>query len=329
MQSKSHGIDDQFSQIKLDWLTVGRSYEFDLFVKLKGEYVLFCRKNLKLTQQMAERLRNKGRIYVDGRETKMFQAYMEDNIGSIIKDVHKPLQEKSDAVYTVSASLVNDLLESPKAQNISRIRDMVGNQLEYVMKNPGAVNSLMSITEHDYYTYTHSVNVAIYLVGLGKELKLSSQEIQELSLGGMLHDLGKSKISLDIINSTGKLTEEEFKEMQRHPELGVALLKELDAASNMVPQNCYFTILHHHEKQCGGGYPCGMAGNDIHIYGRMCKVCDIFDALSTKRSYKEAMTTFDAIKLMKDKMISELDPEIFERFIGLMVNFSESERRKL
>jgi HD-GYP domain-containing protein (c-di-GMP phosphodiesterase class II) len=318
-------IEDQYVRVNLEWLSFNRSYEFDLFFPVNDQYILLCRKQLKLTQAMTAKIKKKS-LYIDRRDIHHFQAYMEGNISEIIRDASKPLKEKSEAVYVVSTNLINDLLNEPKAANINKVKDMVSNQLEFVMNNPGAVNSLMSITEHDYYTYTHSMNVAIYLVGLGGALELSSQEIQEISLGGMLHDLGKAKISLDIINCTGKLSEDQFTEMMQHPEFGVEMLRLIDKDLKMVPENCYMAILHHHEKFSGGGYPCKLCGKEIHLYGRMTKVCDVFDALTTKRSYKEAMTSFEALRLMKEKMSGEFDPDIFEAFLKLMADYSKFQR---
>jgi HD-GYP domain-containing protein (c-di-GMP phosphodiesterase class II) len=318
--------EDEYIRVNLEWLSVDRAYEFDLYFPIRGEYVLLCRKHLKLTASMTTKLNKKKTLFIDKREAGVFQDYMEDNIGMILKDQAKPMKEKSEAVYAVTTNLINDLLQDPKAASINKMKNMVDSQLDYVMHNPGAVNSLMSITEHDYYTYTHSMNVAIYLVGLGGEMELGSQEIQELSMGGMLHDLGKSKISLDIINAKGKLTDEEFQEMMAHPEIGVQLLRDVDT-DKKVPENCYFAILHHHEKFCGGGYPQNKKGDEIHLYGRMTKVCDVFDALTTKRSYKEAMTSFEALRLMKEKMLEELDPDIFNTFLGLMAGYSKFQRQ--
>jgi len=317
--------DDGFIRVNLEWLTFNRSYDFDLFVNVNDQYVLLCRKKLKLTEQMTSKIKKKN-IYIDARDSHHFQSYMEENISDIIRDTAKPMREKSEAVYAVSTNLINDLLNEPKAANINKVKNMVSNQLEFVMNNPGAVNSLMSITEHDYYTYTHSMNVAIYLVGLGGQMEMGSEEIKELSLGGMLHDLGKAKIPLEIINSTGKLTEEEFTIMKNHPEFGVEILRKLDAAHHMVPENCYYAILHHHERFVGGGYPERKSGKEIHLFGRMTKVCDVFDALTTKRSYKDAMSSFDALILMKQKMADDFDPEIFEHFLKLMADYSNYQR---
>ena len=98
----------------------------------------------------------------------------------------------------------------------------------------------------------------------------------------------------------------------------------------MVPKVCYGAILYHHEKFSGeGGYPTGVHGKEIHLFGRMTKVCDVFDALTTKRSYKAEMSAFEALKLMKDKMASEFDPDIFEQFLRLMASYSEDQRRKV
>ncbi|MBF0196438.1 MAG: HD-GYP domain-containing protein [Planctomycetes bacterium] len=315
-------MDDNYVRVNLEWLKTDRSYDFDLFALVNGQFLLFCRKKLNLTKKMTLKLK-KSSLYIDKREAPHFQSYMEENIADIVADTTKPLIEKSEAVYAVSTNLINDLLNEPKAASIGKVKNLVDSQMSFVMGNPGAVTSLMSITEHDYYTYTHSMNVAIYLVGLGKQMGLSGDEIQKLSLGGMLHDLGKAKIPLEIINSTGKLSKEEFEEMQKHPSFGVELLKKLDEV-DMIPQECYKAILHHHEKFEGGGYPCKICGEDIHIYGRMTKVCDVFDALTTKRSYKDAMTSFDSLKLMKEKMSGEFDPDVFGEFLKLMADFSLS-----
>lgn len=318
--------EDHYIRVNLEWLSFNRSYEFDLFVPIHGQYMLLCRKHLKLTEKMTQKIKKKS-LFIDRRDAHHFQAYMEENIGDILKDTRKDMNEKSEAVYTVTTNLINDLLNEPKAAGIAKVKGMVGHQMDFVMQNPGAVNSLMSITSHDYYTYTHSMNVAIYLVGLGGQLKMTSDEIREISLGGMLHDLGKASISLDIINAKGKLTDEEFKEMMSHPELGVKLLRELDPGGDHIPEKCYHSVLEHHEKYCGGGYPGNLKGEQIHLYGRMTQVCDIFDALTTKRPYKDAMTSFDALRMMKDKMMQEFDPDIFDAFLRLMADYSKFQRK--
>jgi HD-GYP domain-containing protein (c-di-GMP phosphodiesterase class II) len=115
--------------------------------------------------------------------------------------------------------------------------------------------------------------------------------------------------------------------MMQHPEIGVDMLKAIDEQHNMVPKNCYMAILHHHEKFSGGGYPCKLTGKDIHLFGRMTKVCDVFDALTTKRSYKEAMTSFEALRLMKEKMYGEFDPDVFDAFLRLMADYSKFQRQ--
>ncbi len=327
LQSK---LAQQFMKVKMEWLRFNRSYDFDLYVYSNEQYVLFCRKHLTLTPSMAAKVQKKAIIYVDKSDAEHFQAYMEENITDIIRDTTRPIAEKSEAVYKVSTSLVDELLAAPKAACITRVKDLVANQLEFVMANPGAVNSLMSITEHDYYTYTHSVNVAIYLVGLGEMMKLTRQEIQYLSLGGMLHDLGKARISLEIINCTTKLTEAQFEEMKKHPRFGIEVLKSVDPDGQMVPRVCYDAILHHHERFNGGGYPFpSMNGKDIPLFGRMTKVCDVFDALTTKRSYKAEMSSFEALTLMRDKMIEEFDPDVFGEFLRMMANYSEDMRKRL
>ena len=127
-------------KVNLEWLSFNRSYDFDLFIFINDQYVLLCRKKLNLTQEMTKKIKRKN-LFIDARDSQHFQAYMEENIGDIIRDSAKPIREKSEAVYNVSTNLVNDLLNEPKAANINKVKTMVDNQLEFVMNNPGAVDS--------------------------------------------------------------------------------------------------------------------------------------------------------------------------------------------
>ena len=171
----------------------------------------------------------------------------------------------------------------------------------------------MTIASHDYYTHTHSINVTIYALSLGSFLGIKGHALAELGEAALLHDLGKSKVDIEIINKNGKLTDKEFEEMKKHPLLGYTLGLKLGIKSRDVLEG----IRHHHEKMDGSGYPLRMRGEKIPYFARIIGICDIFDALTSRRSYKEPMTSFDALLLMKTTMKEHIDPKLLNSMIKM------------
>jgi HD-GYP domain-containing protein (c-di-GMP phosphodiesterase class II) len=148
----------------------------------------------------------------------------------------------------------------------------------------------------------------------GVKSKMPKNDIRELSLGGMLHDVGKAKVDYALINKDGKLTDEEFEKMKIHTTEGAKTLSGMHCfASNVVRM-----ASEHHEKFKGGGYPIGKIGNEIHLFARICKIMDVYDALTTRRSYKKALSAFDTLIIMKKQMANDFDPELLQNFIRLM-----------
>ncbi|MEH6814186.1 MAG: HD-GYP domain-containing protein, partial [Motiliproteus sp.] len=175
--------------------------------------------------------------------------------------------------------------------------------------------NLLRITSHDFYTYTHSVNVGVTSLMVAKELFRGSDahDLEELASGFFLHDLGKVMVRPEVINKPGRLDDAEMKHMRIHPYQGYKLL---DAAGEMTEESRYI-VMQHHERFDGSGYPKGLQNEDIHIYGRICCIADVFDALTADRSYKKAMSKFEALKLMKDQMSGHFDQKLFSEFVNL------------
>ena len=139
-------------------------------------------------------------------------------------------------------------------------------------------------------------------------------QINAMGAGLMVHDIGKGVLGKSLLNKPGKLTESEWAAMRRHPEEGVILLREAGHAS----EEACIIVEAHHEKLDGSGYPFGLEGDGIHRYARIAAIADIFDALTTRRPYKPAEKSFDALKIMRDEMAGGLDQELFREFVQLM-----------
>lgn len=179
-----------------------------------------------------------------------------------------------------------------------------------VMRNPGALISLARLKTADDYTYLHSVAVCALMIALARKLGLDEQETREAGMAGLLHDLGKAGVPLEVLNKPGKLTEEEFALVKRHPEQGYKLLSEGKGASQASMDVC----LHHHEKFDGSGYPEGLAGENISLLARMGAVCDVYDAITSNRPYKAGWDPAESIKRMAEWK-GHFDPVVFQAFV--------------
>lgn len=184
-----------------------------------------------------------------------------------------------------------------------------------LMKEPEAIESFFELTIHDYYTYTHSVHVYLYSTLLTRAIIGDENDalLHDLGVGYLLHDIGKKDISTDILNKEGELNDEEWKIIKDHPETGYNLLKETAGnISNEVSQ----IVLQHHEKYDGSGYPKGLKEDEIGRYGKICCIADVFDALTTNRSYKEAMSKAASLTIMRDSP-GHFDEAMLAQFIQL------------
>jgi HD-GYP domain-containing protein (c-di-GMP phosphodiesterase class II) len=179
-----------------------------------------------------------------------------------------------------------------------------------VMRNPGALVSLARLKTQDEYTFMHSVAVCALMVAVGRQLGMDDTQCREAGLAGMLHDLGKSLVPLDLLNKPGKLTDEEFAIIRTHPERGHALLVEGKGAAAGALDVC----LHHHEKMDGSGYPHHLPGEQISLLARMAAVCDVYDAITSNRPYKAGWDPAESVARMASWK-GHFDETVFKAFV--------------
>jgi HD-GYP domain-containing protein (c-di-GMP phosphodiesterase class II) len=232
-----------------------------------------------------------------------------------IRDKRMAPEQKSKAVYHHSREMMERLLEVPSAENLQVGKEAIRLLSDLVLSDNDTATAMLRITAHDVYTYTHSVNVGFTSLMLAKAMLGNSDghDMHELAAGFFLHDLGKVKIDPAIINKPARLTDIELRRMRIHPYQGYKILKEAQVMS----EECRIVVMEHHEQFDGSGYPKRISGDQIHLYGRICCIADVFDALTAERSYKQAMTPFNALTLMRDKMYSHFDKKLFAQFVTL------------
>lgn len=225
------------------------------------------------------------------------------------------VERQACALREMSKMVVKDVLDDPRSgENIKRANQTVDSMVEFILENETSFYSLMKISGHDYYTYVHSMNVCTFCLALGQEIGLpKSPDLEMLGLGAMLHDVGKSRVDPRLINKPGKFTDEEFAKMKDHVLFGVNILKE----NHDLPDKALEPVAQHHEKLTGIGYPYGLKNHKIGLFGRISSIVDIYDALTTERSYKKALTPFEALSFLS-KTQKEYDQNFLTKFILML-----------
>ena len=230
---------------------------------------------------------------------------MEDRKGVIL----------SQAVKERVCQGVQYLFENTDSERFDEAAHNVSDELvNAVLMDNAVALDLDMIKVSDEYTFKHSVDVATMALIIGKNYGLTVHELREIGISGLLHDLGKSRIPLEVLNKPGRLSDQEFAIMKKHSLFGYQILKE----KNNFSDGILMGVLEHHEKINGNGYPLKMPGNQIHKYARIISVADVFDALVTERPYKSAFSKRDAVEMIMS-MTQEMDIDAMKSFLDTII----------
>ncbi len=307
--------------VPVSTLQVDTVTDFDLYI-LPGDEtspVLYRNKDLSFCEETCHRLSENRVIvlYVDAKQEDTYRRYTERHLGQLLSDPDIDLETKSTVLYSSARGLVKDVLEEPRSGDVlERSGSFVESTTDYMLTENKALESLMKVTSFDYYTYTHSVNVFVFGVSLAQRIGMDAETLKRFGMGALLHDIGKSRIDASIINCRGKLSTEQWDIMRQHPRFGYDILEQQGVTDEMTLD----ITLHHHEKLTGTGYPDGLKNGAISPLVRCSTIADVFDALTTRRSYKNAMRSYPALKLIQDEMPHEVDKELFRSFVMMIGN---------
>ncbi|WP_297324432.1 HD-GYP domain-containing protein [Nitrosomonas sp.] len=227
---------------------------------------------------------------------------MEDELNSA-KKIHNKAKE-------VVTTLFSDV-RMGKAVAIEEVALLVDEINQSLERNTNALLSLIRLKNSDEYTYLHSVAVCMLMVALGRQLDLSGDQLKQVGVAGLLHDIGKMAIPSDVLNKPDKLTDEEFNLVKQHPQRGWEILKSCYQVDEVALDVC----LHHHERVDGRGYPEKLSNDALTLYARMGAVCDVYDAISSDRCYKKAWGPAESIRKMASWKDGHFDEVIFHAFV--------------
>lgn len=202
-----------------------------------------------------------------------------------------------NALVKRSKKIVRGVFDDARLGRAIRVADVapiVDDIAAQIARSPHAMLGITQLKNKDEYTYLHSVAVCTLMVNMARHMGLDEAAVRDLGLAGLLHDIGKMGIPEPILNKAGRLTDEEFLLVRGHPEHGYMLLSDAPDISEMALDVCR----HHHEKIDGSGYPFGLTGDGISLAARLGAICDIYDALTSDRIYKDAWTAPQAVAAM-------------------------------
>lgn len=222
--------------------------------------------------------------------------------------------EQAKKVRTEAKKVVTDVLNDIKLGKqieTEKVTHVVDNMVESIFNNRHALTSLSRIKSRDEYTFQHSVNVCVLMLSFARTCKVDRETMRHIGTGALLHDIGKMKVPNDVLNKEGKLTDEEFTLMKSHVVESVKILSETAG----IPEVASEIAGQHHERYDGTGYPKGLKGEDISLFGRMAAIVDVYDAITSNRVYHSGMEPAAALKKMFDWSKHHFDEIVVQNFI--------------
>lgn len=235
----------------------------------------------------------------------------------IIEEIIKP--ETMNRIHNLQKNLNNIIIDfnytgkidSKKIDgNIRNINEMINEIVYDLVLSKNILENLVTISIYDDYTLNHSLNVMMLATVIARDKGLNMNEIKKIAKGCIFHDIGKTFIPIEIINKPYKLTKEEFEIVKTHSEKGYTFLKNY----TYLPMTSVNIALCHHEREDGSGYPRNLQGKDIHLFSKISSVCDVFDALTSDRTYRRATPVNEAMEYLLASGGEEFSLDIIKSF---------------
>ncbi|MBF0327960.1 MAG: HD domain-containing protein [Nitrospirae bacterium] len=270
----------------------------------------------KLTDEILQNILNDSSFEILIRKSDIphYYEYLKTSPEGDSLPENEQIIRKAVLIKETSKVVVKDLFDDPRSgQKINEMKDSISQIVNALHDSKDMIYSLMSLIKHDYYTYTHCVNVAVLAVGLGMRIGLNEEELSNIGIGAMIHDIGKTVIPADILNKQGKLNIDEYRRIKEHVREGRKILDETSG----IPVEAYDAVLQHHEKLSGKGYPFNLNGNDISLFGRLTGIADCYDSLTTSRPNRAAFDPFHALMIISREK-DDYDIKFLTEFIKML-----------
>lgn len=300
----------EYFEIRISSVVPRMPLQYDLFLVINRRPTLFRKMGDALSKQRIQMLYKHG-----GEKFLVREDQRELYLRSLKTSIQDPSTSSEDKAIFIKESAflhINDLFTKGEvAPVVKESQLLVGEMVNFVTSDITAVSTLMRLSRHDYYTYNHCVDVAVYAIALAKKAHGDNKEmLMQAGLGGLLHDIGKRDVRHELINKSSPLTPQEWLEIKEHPIHGKKCLEHVEC----VPEASRRVVFEHHENFDGTGYPSKLRGDEISDLARIVTIADVFDALTTDRSYHKAVPPKEAMDIMYGMQPGKFDPNLFKSF---------------
>lgn len=296
-------------------LRVDRPLDFDLFTYAHGSMMLFREKSLPFTDEARRHLADSHakEVYLLEEQRPSYLSYLEHELPGLLRDTHIPPAARAHIVYFAAKVISESILADPTFPgNVKCSERLVQQLVGFLCRGPEGFRDLVKLSDTDYRLHSHSVNVCLFSLELARHAGVEDRdELVALGQGALLHDIGKTRIDARVMRKRSPLSHAEFELMKKHVDFGMELLSGMKD----MPKSAYLPVQQHNEREDGSGYPRGLAGDQIHLYGKITAIADVFDAITTNRVFKKACSSFDGLREM---LKLPLDQTLLNQFIRLL-----------
>ncbi|MEM5787961.1 MAG: HD domain-containing phosphohydrolase [Syntrophobacteraceae bacterium] len=288
--------------------------DFGIYLKKGKNYLLLTRQEEEFNSKHKRLLHENGilEVYIHSSQKPGYDLYLEENLARILSNDSIPMNVRANVLYSVLTGAMSDIFEKGKglmdAVTIEKLTRIVRSSCEF-FADRGTLKSLIPVLSRDYLVPTHSVHVFIYSAAVFSHYQASAEERVQFGLGSILHDIGKSVIQKMVLYKRGKLNTEERVLFKLHPQKGVGICSQVPLS-----QTAINTILFHHEKSDGSGYPSGLDTTCIPLHAKIAGIADTFDLLSSGRPHAEPISPSRSLAVIRNDYTGCYDPEILLLF---------------
>ncbi|MDQ1297578.1 MAG: hypothetical protein QG558_116 [Campylobacterota bacterium] len=312
-------INHQYLPCSLDILIKETILPFDCYIKRYGDYVVIIQAGTYISGELLEKMSNNKEIYLLKEDSEKIGQYKTElnviDLSDSRFNVLETCEERLSVMYTTMSNAMKAIFDNRDEKlplealytyldQLAKCVDLETNILSLLLKN----------IPDEYTTHHHSTNVAFFAVILAKAIHLSQEEIIDVGFTGLVHDIGKIRIDSNLLLKPSRLDDDEYEIVKHHADDGYAIL----ADNGIINQKILNGVRFHHERLDGSGYPKGLRRKLIPKYAQIVGVCDVFDALTTKRTFRKNYTSYEALLVMKQEMASQFDDLYVNTFIKLL-----------
>lgn len=330
-------INHKYTAHTLDILVKETVLPFDCYIKRYSDYVIVIQAGTFITEELLQKMHHNKEIYFLKEDSEKIRQYETDqecidlsqenalstnqaikaalNLPQTMFNHFGTLEDRLSMLYATTSDLMQMIFDDANEKlPMDALYACVTQLAQCINPETNALPMLLKIIPDEYTTHHHSTNVAFFSVILANAIHLSQEEIIDVGLSGLLHDIGKIRIDTYILLKPSRLYEDEYETVKHHSDYGYEILTD----NGIINQNILNGVHFHHERLDGSGYPKGLRGKLIPKYAQIVGVCDAFDALTTKRTFRDSYTSYEALLAMKQEMASQFDNIYINTFIKLL-----------